>query len=406
MAFGETRFRTSFTYRAGNVPAEMIQGKIVNINLINWTVDVAAQFDRKRYFDIQVGSPYMHYSNGEGMSVFPEVGAKCMVCLPSDSSPPYVSSFVMPVEIVDAATPDAPLGTTSKSAQNATSSGASFAGGRPAAKPGDIWMRTRDDNFVILHRGGVVQIGCSELAQRLYIPLNHLMMDISQNYAHHNPGGSVLWSLQEGPGLDHLPTEYTHSFRVFADTAKADIRVKVGKVSDPIGESSDSSIGDQEDLIALGIGNNPNEYIVAEIVVAPEGFNPETGHPEPADIRNKSVFRFFFDRGGSTFLRCKGNLILNTKKRLRIRSTQEMELFTEKSFRVKASGGAVIDGGPDTHIKGGVVRLGPGTRSVAFQGCPVEVILPFTPMPVPGPPGAIPFKVTGFISGGEPTVRT
>jgi hypothetical protein len=405
MAFGETRFRTSFTYRAGNVPAEMIQGKIVNINLVNWTVDVAAQFDRKRYFDIQVGSPYMHYSNGEGMSVFPEVGAKCMVCLPSDSSPPYVSSFVMPVEIVDAATPDAPKGTTSKSAQNATSSGASFAGGRPAAKPGDIWMRTRDDNFVILHRGGVVQIGCSELAQRLYIPLNHLIMDVSQNYAHHNPGGSILWSLQEGSGLDRLPTEYTHSFRVFADNAKADVRVKIGKVSDPIAESPDSAIGDQVDLDALSIGTSKTDFIVAEVVVAPEGFNPETGHPEPSDIRSKSVFRFFFDRAGGTFLRCKGSLAINTKKKLRVRSTEEMEFFAKRFF-VKAEGGVVIDGGPDTHIKGGIVRLGPGNKSVAYQGCPVKVTIPFTPMPVPGPPGTVPLVLTGFISGGEATVRT
>jgi hypothetical protein len=191
----------------GNVPANFIQGKVVNVNLVNWTVDVTAQFDRKRYFDIQVGSPYMHYSNGEGISVFPEVGAKCMVCLPSDSSPPYVSSFIMPMENTDMAAPDAPKGTTSKSSPSATSSGASFAGGRPPAKPGDIWMRTRDDNFVILHRGGVVQIGCSELAQRLYIPLSHLIMDISNNYAHHNMGGSILWSMQEGAGMAHLPTE-------------------------------------------------------------------------------------------------------------------------------------------------------------------------------------------------------
>jgi hypothetical protein len=391
------------SYMEGNVPAEWVLGKIVNVNLVNWTVDVAADFDRKRYFDIQVSSPYMHYSNGEGISIFPEVGAKCVVCIPSDSSAPFVGAFLMPVENVDLAAPDALQGTTSKSSSGSSSSGASFAGGRPQAKPGDIWMRTRDDNFVILHRGGVVQIGCSELAQRLYIPLNHLIMDISNNYAHHNMGGSILWSMQEGAGLAHLPTEYTHSFRVFADNKSADIRVKVGKVSDPIAEPTDKARGNQEDIDALGLGTDPS-YIVAEVVVAPESFNPETGHPDPADIRAKTVFRFFFDRAGGTFLRCNGSMSLSTKKRLRVRSTEEMEFISGKTLTMTAEAGAIIDGGSHTHIKGGVVKLGPGSRPVAYLGCLVEGFLPYTPMPMPGAP--VPFPVTLSVTAGEPTVLT
>ena len=405
MAQGETRFRTSFTFKEGNVPAEWVQGKIVNVNLVNWTVDVAAQFDRKRYYDIQVASPYMHYSNGEGISIFPEVGAKCMVCLPSDSSPPFVGAFIMPVEITDMAAPDAPKGTTSKSAQNATSSGASFAGGRPQAKPGDIWMRTRDDNFVILHRGGVLQLGCSELAQRLYIPLTHFIMDISNNYAHHNAGGSILWSLQEGAGLEHLPTEYTHSFRVFADNKKADIRVKVGKVSDPIDEPPDDAFPTDGDITNYDLAKDPN-FIVAEVVISPESFNPETCRPDPADIRSKTVLRFFFDRAGGAFFRCNGSIVIATKKKLFVRANEEIEFRTKKSFAVLAETGAVIDGGSYSHIRGDTVRLGPGSRPVAYQGCTVKVILPYTPMPIPGPPGAVALTLTGFIDAGEPTVLT
>lgn len=395
--FGDTKFRTSFTYQEGNVPASEVQGKIVNINMVNWTVDVASQFDRKRYYDIQVGSPYLHYSNGEGISCFPEVGAKCMVCLPSDSSPPYVSTFIMPVEVTDMATSDAPKGTTGHSSTGATSSGASFAGGRPKAKPGDIWMRTRDDNFVILHRGGVLQLGCSELAQRIYIPLNHLIMDISHNFAHHNSGGSILWGLQDGAGLEHLPAEYTHSFRVYADNKKADIRVKVGKVSDPIAEPSD---GYQTDIDneKLGAGN---DFIVAEVVVAPESFNAETGHPDPSDIRSKSVLRFFFDRAGGAFLRCKGSLVIGTKKRLVIRADKGIDIVSEAEITMKAGKGAVLDGGPFTNIKGDVVHIGPGKTPVALQGGLVQVTLPQTPVFTPGSP---PLVLNGIILTGEPTV--
>lgn len=402
MALGESKFRTSFTHVEGNVAAEWVQGKVVNINLVNWTVDVASQFDRKRYFDIQVASPYMHYSNGEGISVMPEVGAKCMVCLPSDSSPPFVGSFLMPVETVDQATDDAPKGTTSLASPGGTSSGASFAGGRPKAKPGDIWMRTRDDNFVVLHRGGVLQLGCSELAQRIYLPLNHLIMDISQNYAHHNSGGSILWSLQEGAGLEHLPTEYTHSFRVFADNKFADVRVKVGKISDPIAEPPGDA-GNQTDIDFLNLGKGEG-YIVAEVVVAPESFNAETGHPEPADIRKESVFRFFFDRAGGTFLRCKGSLVIATKKRLHIRSDEGIVFASKKEIAITAVTELVLEGGSMAHLRGRRVLLGPGSRAVAHVGSAVTITLPYVPMPMSGPP--VPFPVTGFVMTGEETVRT
>ena len=395
MPEGTPRFRTSFTNQAGNKPAEVVQGKIVNINMVNWTVDVTTQFDKKRYFDIQVGSPYVHYSNGEGLSIFPEIGAKCMVTLPSDSSPPYVSSFIMPVENVDLSAADAEKGTTSHAKPNRSSTGASFAGGRPRVKPGDILLRTRDDNFIILHRGGVLQIGATELAQRIYIPLNNLIMDVSENYAHHNAGGSMLWSVQTGPTLEKLPSEYSHTLRVFANDKSADVRVKMGKVSDPMIEPKDGA----GDLIG-GMATKEN-YIMCEVAVAPAGFNPQTGAQEPA-AKNSQVFRFFFDKAGNVLLRAKGSIAIRSSKRLRLSTGGGIQFDTDADITMTAKNGATIDGGAFAHLKGGVVRLGPGSTPVALTGSMVQVIFPFTPMPNPATP--VPMTVFGTIITGQPTV--
>lgn len=387
------------TSQAGNKPAEMVQGKVVNLNLVNWTVDVVTQFDQKRYFDIQVGSPYMHYSNGEGLSIFPEIGAKCMVCMPSDSSPPYVSSFIMPVENVDLAAPDAEKGTTSHAKPNRTTSGASFAGGRPRVKPGDIMLRTRDDNFVILHRGGVLQLGASELAQRIYIPLNNFVMDISENYAHHNAGGSINWSVQTGPSLENFPAEYTHAFRVFANDKSADVRVRVGKVSDLVAESKD---GNQNDISELGM-NTKEDFTICEVVVGKKVFNPQTGSVESGTPLDAFVFKFFFDRAGNTFLRCRGSLVLATHKRLHVTAKEGMKFTTDKEISMTAETGFTVDGGAFSHIKGGIVRLGPGAKPVAHLGSMVQVMIPYTPVPIPGSP---PLVLFGTIITGAPTVLT
>jgi hypothetical protein len=396
---GENRFRTGFSYKPGLVPAQVLQCKILNINLVNWTVDVVSQFDRYVLTDIQVGSPYLHYNNGEGLSIFPEVGAQCMVCIPSDSSPPFVLSFVMPLETVDIDDVEdqtAGGGTGSRDSLNKSKSAASFAGGRPKPKPGDIWLRTRDDNFVILHRGGTLQIGASELSQRICVPLNHFMMDISQNYAHHNSGGSVVWGLQEGPATNDIPSEYTQTFRVFANSKFADVRLKSGKVTSPLIETGDTSMADH--MAALKVGS---DIWVYELDISRDGFNPETGVPEANASKNMS-FRFVVDRAGGTMLKAVGGLLLASQKKLRLvgREGVEIRAGTSSSSISMDNAGMTLDGGALAHIKAGLVRLGPGGKPVATQGSLVQITLPFTPVPA----SPTPLVLYGIILTGTPTV--
>src|SRR5574337_5397 len=56
-------------------------------------------------------------------------------------------------------------------------------------------MRTRDENFVILRRGGVVQIGATPIAQRLYIPIRNVIRDMCENYDLFSLAGEMSWSV-------------------------------------------------------------------------------------------------------------------------------------------------------------------------------------------------------------------
>jgi hypothetical protein len=403
---GKPRFRNSFTFKAGTVPGVIVQGRVVGLNLVNWTVNVISQFDRLRMFDIQVGAPYAHPNRGEGIYALPEVGATCMVTVPSDSTPPFVSSFVMPIEQINTSASDAPLGTSSlgKPAQNATD--ATFAGGRMKGKPGDIVMRGRDGNQIILHRGGVLQIGASEVAQRIYIPLGNQIVDFSEQYSHHNAGGSILWGLQEGPSTEHQATQYSEIFRVYADDKFADIRITKGKVFLPVGEPTGDD-GELEDVEAFGIG--VEDVSILEVAVAPGGFSGNAG-TDDNNARQNSVFRFFFDRKGNTFFRCKGNMLASVKKKLRLKVTDTMEILGQKNMSMRFATGVDIDGGAYVHIKGGIIRLGAGTRPAAGIGDAVLIALPAANMT--GTVGGSAFEgvvtfatmVPGTITSGEPTV--
>lgn len=399
----------------GSDPPDIIQGRVININLVRWTVDVYSTFDRKRYMDVPVASPYLHYNSGEGLSIFPEVGALCYLCTPGDSSGPFVLAFVMPHETIDTATEDAPQGTRSRGTPTGASD-ATFAGNRPKAKPGDVFLKTRDGNFVVLHRGGVLQIGANELSQRIYVPLGNLVTDIAENYQMFSGGGTISWGIQDGPSRTNFPAQYLHTFRVFANDKYADVKLAAGRVYNP--ERNDEA----------GTGNTDENPTVIELCVKPQGFDSTTGDDSG---EGEVKLHLLFDKEGNGFLGLKGNLKMKITKRWTVNADGGIDLNTSDSFNVFAEQLVQIQGKQGVHVKGSVVRLGAGQMPVARQGDLVNVFIggmplpaKFTPtikiggpdgphppgVPIPGtleigPPGGTPpFSIPGQIGSGNPTV--
>jgi len=157
----------------GFIAPRVETARIINVNIRDWSVDVVTEYGDKLYLDIQVGSPYFHYANGEGIYVMPEVGAYCWLCRPSSGldAHAFILAFQSPFD--DAAK--------------------SFRSNRPQLNPGDIMMKTRDENFIILRRGGVVQVGATPAAQRIYMPIKNTIRDFCENYGLHSIAGEMEW---------------------------------------------------------------------------------------------------------------------------------------------------------------------------------------------------------------------
>ena len=393
--------RASFRHGAwfqpeGGAPAYIHEARVLNINFVNWTVDVQTQFDQKFFFDIQVGSPYMHPNKGEGFYVVPEVNAKCLVCIPSDGPPPFVLAFIMPMESKDVPADD-------QTAGSGGTDGATFAGGRKRAKPGDIIMRGRDGQFVVLHRGGVLEIGASPVAQRIYIPLKNVITDISQNYEHHNSGGSINWGISSSSTDDNPETQFTQTFRLFANDEKADIRVAVGNVKQPTPEPA----GDEGslDLYNEVIGSNE---VAIEVGIAPQAYDAGTGAVE-SNALNGTNLKFVFTREGGAFARFEGKVGLRIKDKLQLDVDGEIIVNCDENITMNSDKKIALrsQSGVDISAKKGVIRLNGGTKPVATVGSTVNVIITVPiPISVGGTPGTITSGAVmqGQIASGNPTV--
>ena len=188
--------------------------RIVNVNIDAWSVDAVGEYGNKRFFDIQVMTPYFHYLNGEGIYAMPEVGALAWLC--KGSSGKWAEAFILGF----------------KAPHDEDSDG--FRDGRSALNPGDIMMATRDENFIILRRGGVVQIGSTPICQTMYVPINNIIRHFCEKFEVNAFGGELLWETwrrEESSDEDIFTTFYLNVKEKASDPAHV-ARLSIGSHGD------------------------------------------------------------------------------------------------------------------------------------------------------------------------------
>jgi hypothetical protein len=394
---------SSWTQPEGNVPTHMWECRVLDVNLTNWTIDCVSVFDQRTFLDVQVGSPYLHPNQGEGIYAVPEVGSKCIVCFPGDGGPPFVLCFIMPPETL----PDTAVeGQATGTSETGSTMNATYAGGRTEPKLGDIVARGRDGNFMILHRGGVAQFGATQLAQRICVPLTNLVTDISQNYQHFNSGGAIKWGIRD-LGEDSPETEYKQAIRLYADDEYADLRCALGLVQKPVlepaGDAGETSANNRLDI---GV----DEPVVFEMVLAPGGFDGDTCDPkDPKETRDATKLRIFFDHAGGMMARFEASVNLRVKKKLRIVADEGFEFETNKQFKVDAESIALQ---AEKSLKlgagsGSTMELNGGTKPIATVGSVVRTVIT-VPLAIttPAGPGTILSgqMLVGSVQTGNPTI--
>ncbi len=344
---------------------EVVQAVVTDINMRSWTVDVVGKLEGRFWADVQAGAQYLHQHNGEGVYCMPEVGATCMLCLPTDASGPFIMAYVSAGQTTvewrekDARDQSMTAEQYNNHSQQPPNKDVdySYSSNRPIAKPGDIVMRGRDGNFCILHRGGVLQIGSSELSQRIYVPLTNMMTDISEHYEHHNVAGTIKWGMQP---LDYedRETSWRQCFRVFADDRYCDVRLTVGNSIDPVPLPDGDPDADEQKTKAP---------IVYELVLIPAGADAGFEGVDGTVVKqshNQMKMLFKFDRAGNCYTRFEGDVMLAVKKSLFIKVKETFKVRAA-AIDMQVTGDATLGADGVTNVKGSLVKLAGGGVGVA-----------------------------------------
>lgn len=233
-------FRNSMIQRGVN-PVIIEDGRIINVDMVHWTVDVRTMHSQRQLLDMQVGAPYLHFAAGEGIFAMPEVGAKVKTCMPSDSAP-FVLCFCTTFEREGQPANDEGQTTTRPTTETSSEGGdapseVTFRAGRPKLQQGDIMLRCRDGNQIWLHRGGVVEIGATWIAKRYYIPLLNTVRDIAENWEALTIAGDMMWHVERADSSQSSDTRqdeatFTLMAKNFAQDQYASVFVRAGHVDD------------------------------------------------------------------------------------------------------------------------------------------------------------------------------
>lgn len=187
-------------------PAYVESGRILDVDMSTYTVSATTQYTKKPQSGIRFATPYQHFVNGEGIYFMPEVGSLCWICFPSDGNRPFVMAW-------------APAGEEGD-----------YRSRRKELNPGDIYLGTRDENFLVLRRGGVVQIGGGPICQRIFLPINNTISDFCENYGLHTLGGDLEWTIgrEEETTDGHRPARLKIKAKEFADDPKPIAELEIG----------------------------------------------------------------------------------------------------------------------------------------------------------------------------------
>jgi len=304
------------------------EGTVTNVNRKTYTVTVQTRHSDKDPTDIQVLAPYHHYENGEGFHHLPEVGAICMLGWPSDNTPPFIMGYLGAAAVQNSADGDPERSTTDGSG---SMTDVSFRSRRPQLNPGDIALTGRDENFIYLRRGGVVQIGATNIAQTVYIPVLNFMKHFSENFEHHTFAGDIAWTVerQESDPSGNAPATYVFHMNEFAQDQKASIRLQ-----------------------HLPLGGSGSDKSAWTVHVAPQGIDRDDGTVE------SEVYSMVISMGG------KKTEIIGGDRSVTVKGSDSLTVQGSRTVRISGDESTTADGkiehiAAGENIAGGsTVRLG------------------------------------------------
>ncbi|MBT97202.1 MAG: hypothetical protein CL902_01055 [Dehalococcoidia bacterium] len=164
-----------------------LMGVVETVDTTHYTCTVRTE--HSLIYDVPL-TPVFLSPNGQGMWFLPEPGTRVLVgTLGNGTRNEY--TFMIGASFGIDQDPFAELEVAEGAEAEEEVIDVDFRNNRPVLQPGEIVLSSSDRNFIIMRKGGIIEVGATQAAKRFYIPLQNVIRDLCQMYEMQNSAGTL-----------------------------------------------------------------------------------------------------------------------------------------------------------------------------------------------------------------------
>jgi hypothetical protein len=206
--------------KEGLQPVAILRGRVTAVDPVRYVMSVIDE-NGSVFEGVQMMASHGG-ANGQGTFTMPEVDSSVLLCRSSLSKTPFILGFsAMP--------------TLTSEDENEEPN--DFRNNRPVLNEGDYAIFGDGGSFVVARKGGVLELGASQVARRWYLPLESAIADFCENYLLQHAGGTIQWESRTSDAA--VPTEFHMEVKEFSDGEPV-IDFRMGRIA----EEDDTSLAD------------------------------------------------------------------------------------------------------------------------------------------------------------------
>lgn len=240
-------------------------GVIELVDTTHYTCVVRTEYALHR--DVPI-APVFLSPNGQGMWFLPEVGTRVLVGTVGKGTRNEYTFLIGAAFAIDQDSLEVGDDAVSDDGTEEEPVEIDFRNNRAVHQPGDIVLSSSDRNFMIMRKGGMIELGATQVAKRIYIPLQNVIRDLCQIYEMQNSAGlfqmvrkesDLTWGKAqvevpapapdgevalETVEVDKVPTEMNLRVKQFESDPVPIVSIDLGNIT----RTSISDEGDGEDV--------------------------------------------------------------------------------------------------------------------------------------------------------------
>lgn len=346
------------------VSSKCIRAKVLSVDRVKWVATV--QGENNEMIEGVAVMPSRISADGGGSYWLPETNSVVWLMYPSSESTPFI------------------LGGASLPKQTDEGDDAEDPNdhrmNRPVINEGDHVLAQEGSAFVILRKGGIVEIGASQTCRRFYIPLQNIIHEFSENLITEGSWGKTQFLTRredESHGEGRSPVEFRMQIRDFAEDAPI-IDVGLGRIAEEDTESVFQGAVGQ--IVARFLINNRFRVWIdkdGNSQVYRHGTTTSSYNDARIDYHEKTFLQrvkgLFREELGSHYCAVRGNQTVEVAGNQSVQVTGSQTETVDGS--VTRSTGPVVEtvaGGITRILSGGLEEKATNVKTVASGGHTLE----------------------------------